>query len=308
MSKPYVFFEITSRTFQERFLLKPSRQLNSLLLGVIGFALSKPEFSSIHLHTFKFASDHFHILLSGPDQATISAFVGFIKSNMAREANLVTGWNARFWSRRFDQIPVLDQESLVGKVRYILSHGCKENLVMRPADWPGISCEQALARGKKLKGVWYDRTAYHEARRKGKQVTLEDFATVYEVPLQPLPFLKGMPRCQVHNFYRDMLADIEAETRERHRREKTRPLGTAKVLAEDPFDRPRNPKRGPAPLCHASSAEAREEYIGLYRAFVAAYRLAAAKLRQGVATVTFPENCFPPPLPARGFSFSGVPP
>ncbi|PTL74953.1 hypothetical protein DAT35_57475 [Vitiosangium sp. GDMCC 1.1324] len=50
--------------------------------------------------------------------------------------------------------PVLDDEALVGRLRYVLTHGVKEGLVERSAEWPGLTCLPQLlgpARGHPLR-------------------------------------------------------------------------------------------------------------------------------------------------------------
>jgi REP element-mobilizing transposase RayT len=190
MPYPYALFEITIRTMQSRFLLRPSKHLNELILGVLGRALSL--YPSVHIHQFKFASNHYHLIASAPNQKSLALLMNHVNSNIAREAGRLHDWHDKFWARRHRQITILDHESLLKRVRYIMSHGTKEALVPNPLDWPGVSTDRALLYGEKLEGVWYDRTGFYRAERKGKDVTLEDFAISYDVPLHPLPHLQGL--------------------------------------------------------------------------------------------------------------------
>jgi REP element-mobilizing transposase RayT len=133
MSQPHVLFEVTIRTIQGRFLLRPSKKLNELILGVIGRGLDL--YPGVRLYVFKIASNHIHLILSAPDQKTLSRFMNYINSNIAREAGRLHHWKDKFWSRRYRAIPILDDESLMRRVRYVLSHGCKEGLVSNPLQW-----------------------------------------------------------------------------------------------------------------------------------------------------------------------------
>ena len=67
------------------------------------------------------------------------------------------------------------------------SRRCKEGLVDRPVDWPGVGCVRALSAGQQLHGTWYDRTAESNARCQGRQVIPEQFAKQYRVHLSALP-------------------------------------------------------------------------------------------------------------------------
>jgi REP element-mobilizing transposase RayT len=140
---------------QARFLLKPSPQFNALILGIIGRALS---LYNVRTYLLVVVSNHVHFLLSARDISELSRFMNHINGNIAREAGRLYSWREKFWSRRFSAIPVLDDESLLARARYILSHGCKEGLVASPSDWPGINCVQSLTSGKPLSGRWHSRT------------------------------------------------------------------------------------------------------------------------------------------------------
>lgn len=52
------------------------------------------------------------------------------------------------------------------RLRYVLSHGCKEDLVARSGDGPGVHCVEALTLGIPLTGYWFDRTQEFAARRR----------------------------------------------------------------------------------------------------------------------------------------------
>jgi len=77
-------------------------------------------------------------------------------------------------------------------------------------------------------------------------------------------------------------------------------LGRAAILKQNPHERPNRPKKSYAPLGHAASRKVRRELYEGYRAFVAAYREAADRLREGDRAVIFPAGSFPPALPFVG--------
>jgi hypothetical protein len=190
----------------------------------------------------------------------------------------------------------VDEEKLIERVRYLLAHGCKEGLVLRPGDWPGVNCVKTLCRGKKLFGTWYDRTKEYEAKRVGIRCRPGEFATSYKVPLSPLPCHAGLSLAKQRAFYRSLVSDIEDEARRKFVRGGRRILGVKGVLAQPPHRRPDKIKRSPKPICHCSDPERWKKYRDDYRWFVSLYRIASRKLRSGDLTVTFPEGCFPPSL------------
>lgn len=293
MPYPGIVFEITNRTIHGRLLLLPSDELTPLLLGALGRALDLvPE---VRLHAFVFASNHFHLLLSAPDHAAISRFMNQLDSNLARIAGRLHRWRDCFWAHRYRAIPVLDDEALLGRLRYLLAHGCKEGLVASPRDWPGATCLPALLEGRSLEGLWIDRS---RRRRRGQPA--DEVVIRYPVPLAPLPGWEELTPEERQARVRALVEDIEAETRERHARAGTRPLGADRVLAQDPHGLPREVKRRPAPACHAASETLREGYRKAYRLFASLFRAASERLRAGELNVPFPEHCFPPALAYLG--------
>ena len=134
--------EITSRTIHGRYLMRPSRDVNELILGILGRAQAKYD---VELFAFVFLSNHLHMLMRvlGVDQ--MAKFVGFLKGNIAREIGVVHQWREKFWGRRYHHAPVKDTEAAqIKRFRYVLSNSCKEGLVRSPLDWPGVSSARTL--------------------------------------------------------------------------------------------------------------------------------------------------------------------
>ncbi len=312
MGRPLVYvppegalFEITSRTLQSRYLLRPSAHLNELVAGVVGRAQRLYE---VDLHGLTFPSNHFHLLGTFVEPEQLSGFVGYLKGNLAREAGRLHDWRERFWGRRYRAIQVSDEEAAqVARLRYILEHGCKENLVWSPMDWPGVHCAGALSRGEAIEGLWFDRTAEYRARRRGEEPARTAFATPEQVVLTPLPCWRQLSAEQVRHNVEELIREIEEETRLRHRRKGSTPIGITAVLAQDPHQRPRESKRAPAPRFHAVSREVRRAMWTVYSLVYAAYRRAHEKLMKGVGPVVFPAGCHPPRLPRREVPYALVP-
>ena len=137
---PNALVEVTTRTVHGRFLLRPSAEVNDMILGIIGRAQT---LYPVRVHAFVVLSNHVHALLSVDDAAQLAAFMAFINGNIAREIGRLHEWRHRFWARRYRAIVVADDLAAVARLRYILQNGCKEGLVDRPGDWPGLSCVRA---------------------------------------------------------------------------------------------------------------------------------------------------------------------
>jgi REP element-mobilizing transposase RayT len=295
LPKPYTLVEVTCRTLQGFLLLRPGPQLNDLALGVIGRARSLYD---VHVHLIVIMSNHLHMILAPRDVESLAKFMNYVDGNLAREAGRLYDWHDKFWAKRYAAIPIIDDESLLGRVHYLLSQGCKEGLVARPGDWPGVNCVKALVDGDKLVGTWVDRTKMSEASRADGSRKECDFSTRYEVPLTPLPCFADLTPAQRTTKWREMVAAVETETAERLARENRRVVGAAWVLRQDPHSRPADLAKRPQPLCHAATKVARMDHRGAYNMFVAAYRAARGLfLRQPPAAIyQFPTGSYVPPF------------
>ncbi len=302
--KPGTTVEITIRTIQGRYLLRPSNDLNEIILGIIAVAQAM---YGLEIHFYVFMSNHYHLLATIPDAKALSNFECFLNGNLARQANQLHGWTGAFWSERYTAISILDDEAMVNRAHYLLSHGCKEGLVERPQDWPGVSSLQSILRGRPDRGFWFNRTSESAARRCGLQPDRYEFATSHEVHLTPLPCWAHLPPADHKAVVRDLVAQIEQETRHKNLEEEHRPPGRQYVLTRDPLHRPDHPKKSVAPPCHTTDYEMRKAFMLAYTLFLDAYTEASAQLRAGHRDTEFPADCFPPSLPYQNPVISTAP-
>ncbi len=287
--------EVTCRTLQGRFLLTPSTELNEIILGALGRA---QELYPVDICAFAFASNHFHLLLRVESTHRMAQFMGHFNSNLAREAGRLAHWREKFWGRRYQAIPVSEEEGAqVERLRYVLAHGCKEDLVERLRDWPGVSAVRALLEEEPLEGYWFDRTREHADRRRGRAFERLRYATPYTVHLEPLPCWEHLPSDEYQQRIAEMVDDIESQAALKRQVNELSTKGPEAIRIQEPHKAPENLKRSPAPLFHAASRKVRRELYEAYKQFVAAFRDAAERLRAGEFDVLFPEGCFPPALP-----------
>ena len=306
---PGSLVEVTCRTVQGRFLLRPTPFIADLIRGALARAA---RLYPVEIHAFCFLSNHFHLLMtvSGADQ--LAAFMNHLNSNIAREVGRQVGWREKFWGRRYQAILVSDEEpAQVDRLLYILRHGCKEGLVSRPGDWLGASSTDALLTGEPVRGTWFDRTREYRLTRRAHAPSREEIAEVEVLELAPLPCWRHVPPQGHRARCAELVSLVEAETTARSRDGGPKPLGPTRVLRQDPHARPNRPKKGPAPLIHAATRLVRDEAVRRYREFADAFRRAASRLRLGLtgaaeATLLFPPGSFPPParFVAGGFLLS----
>ncbi len=287
--------EVTCRALHSRLLFRPSPMLNQIIIGTLARAKQRHK---VQICFFVGVSNHMHLLLWVEDARGLAKFMGYFLSKLAREIGRLTGWKEKIFGRRYQAIVISDEEAAqIERLRYGLAHGCKEDLVDHPRDWPGVHAVRALLEGEVLEGLWFDRTKEYLARRRGEAFDSLQYATREVLELDPLPCWKHLPEEQRRARIAALVEDIELEAASRRKRTGAKPLGVAAVLAQNPLQRPKKTKKSPAPAFHAASKAVRRELWNAYSWFVAAYREAAEKLRAGVRDVVFPSGSFPPALP-----------
>ena len=292
---PGMLVEVTTRTVQGRYLLRPSRQLNELVVGVLARAARR---TSVGVCIATALSNHLQALLVHSDAEALAAFMGYVNGNIAREANRLHGWSGPLWSRRYRAIVISDDpDDQIERFQYILEQGTKEGLVWRPKDWPGVHCAGALVSGQPLRGHWFDRTARYQARRRGEAVGRYDYSCEETLHLEPLPCWKDLSPGDRQARAAELIHQIEHDNRARHREAGTSPMGVKQILRQHPHSAPAQLATSPAPRFHASCYEVWRCLQAGYWEFLAAFRQAAADLRAGVRNVEFPVGSFPPRQP-----------
>ena len=299
LSQGGALVEVTYRTIQGRFLIRPSQPVNEIVVGVLARAQS---FCTVKLIGIVALSNHLHLLLWVPNQWHLSKLLEHFGGNTAREVNRLHDWRGSLWERRYSGICVTDEEQAqVERLEYLLSQAVKEDLVEKVEDWPGIHFGKYLLEGRSLMaGKWVDRTKKYRLEAQGKETKPEDYTTTLTVELEQLP-------CWAHLSWREyirritgMIREIEKKAAEERERRGVEVMGAEAVCQRDPQTRPNRVKESPAPRVHAASKKERLAWREAFSFFLTAYREASDLLRRGVLDAPFPEGCFPPGLPFVG--------
>jgi hypothetical protein len=287
--------EVTSRTHQGRFLLRPSSEVNLAIKGILGRA---QRYTELPVVSCVFLSNHYHLLVVPDSEKQLASFMRFLNTNLSKQMGRLHQWRGSLFDRRYQAIPVSEEEpAQVARLRYLLEHGVKEGLVARPEQWPGVHCVTELTRGHtQLWGIWHERTAIWEAKKRGKVLPRNERITRETLELSPLPTWRTRSRQERAEAVRELIAEIEDQHRSIRVAVGVKPLGERAIRSQNPHDAPNASKRSPAPTAHAATAKARRAMKAAYREFVSAYREAAQRFREGLEA-TFPPGCFPPPPP-----------
>ncbi len=286
---------VTCRTIQGRYLFRPGPELNDRFLGILGRVQRRYQMGLCGLCVM---STHFHMLLLVQDAGQLSQFMRDLKSKLAREVNRLTGWRGTVFDRRYDSAVVTDEEGAqIERLLYILSNGCKEDLVEQPQDWPGVHCANALLAGESLTGHWFDRSREYAARNQRQDFDRLRYATEETVTFSPIPCWAHLPPEVYRTRIKTLVESIITEAAVARSSTGRPVVGVESILARDPQTRPAKLARSPAPLVHAATKAVRKVFYEAYSWFLAAFRSAAEKLKQGDREACFPAGSFPPGLP-----------
>ena len=296
---PNSLVEVTCRTLQSRFLLKPHRDLTPITIGVLAKA---QQHYSMTVCAFVYLSNHCHLLLQPTDAWQLARFMNYVNANIAKEAGRLYSWREKFWGRRYRAIVVSDEpEAELKRLTYLLSQGCKEGLIDSPRRWPGATSAKAHGKSWTMNGIWFDRTAEFKARRRGEAVPKMRFAEEVALELSPIPSWQGHPEHQVAARLRSLLRTIEQETKQRLADDP--PMGAKAILSQHPHGQPTRSQRSPAPRFHAHRGYVRRRLEYAYLRFYYGYREAAELMKAGKRAF-FPPGAF---LPSSGYVPGEVP-
>ena len=226
-AEPYeagTLVEVTCRTIHGRYLLRPSDELNEIVIGVLGYAQQS---CPISICGITVASNHYHLLAVVKETKELSDFMCLFNSNLAREVGRLVDWPDKVWARRYQGIVVSsEEEAQIKRLKYLLAHGAKEALVDHPEKWPGVNSVRALLHGEALSGYWFDRTKEYRARRRGKKFDRLQFATEMKVKIDPLPCWRGLDPEEVQHRVVGMIDEIVKESTVGKRWERRLPAGS----------------------------------------------------------------------------------
>ncbi len=298
--------ELTTRTIQGRYLLRPSKDLNEIVLGVVGRA---QRLYKVELFGVSVLSNHYHMLAWAKNSDQISDFMEFVNGNLSGEVGRLVDWPGTMFPERYRSIAVSDERrAQEERLRYLLSQGVKENLVERPEQWPGVNSVKALCYGTEFFGYWYDRTQESAANRRGEKFKKRKYAIKETVTLSPLPCWKGESEKEVRARVRKMVKEITEEEAAKRKVKKLRVVGVKAIKSRDPHTRPENLKSSPAPDFHAVDPDVLLDMRKEYRDFAKQYNRRSVSLRGEAHNAwKFPGDCFPPPLPFVPFELGCKP-
>ena len=268
---------ITRRCFARHFFLRPSEFTNQVVLYCLAVAASR--FDTL-IHQFSVMSNHYHIVLTG----NLPAFMQYLNEFVAKTMNAHLGrWECFFAPGSYSAVKLTDEQSALEKMVYSITNPVDAGLVSQSSAWPGI-CTLPRDIGTSL-------TVKRPDKLFRKEGPMPEEATL---TLAPLPAaLNNSPETQIAELG-ELVAQKEAALREQLKDDGRCFLGRRAVLKQDPFGTPqsREPRRGLNPRVAGRDRERRREALAQIKAFLADYREAWLKFRDGIRDVVFPHGTY----------------
>jgi len=288
--------EITIRTLLGMFLLKPTPQNRSLIVGVMAHVQQRLKFD---IYGYAWLSNHGSYLVgvTGPEHQ--SAIMREIHSQLAREGGRPEygDWDGTFWGTRGRPILIADEIDQIERLRYCLANSTKEHLVTRPERWPGAHAAKALCGSMTDKGTWINRTKLDALKRRAgsdKRRCLQDCTEHVTLRLSKLPCLSHLTDGEYQTHMKAMCKDISDDAADERRLTGASVMGVKRLLRYSPRHVPVKMDRTPAPKVHSVCPEFRAQFNTAYMDFVDGYREALQALHSGVLEPLFPEGGLPP--------------
>jgi REP element-mobilizing transposase RayT len=290
--KKAIYF-ITNRTLQQRYFFRPGLAVNEIILGLLAKTADR---YGIEIFSFVFMSNHFH-LLARSRSLQMHLFMKDFQSQLARKLNVYWGRTGPFVERRYTATEVLDDDQLTDKLRYTVCNPCESDLVRHPKLWPGLSSWTIHKTGLPMMGEVVNRDLYWSLKRKkgnedlSEQELIDQATEYYPLALAKLPKFAALEDAEYHDKMRKLIEEYAGELA----KTRTRPcVGVKKVLSQSFYDRPKNSKKSPRPICHTNCPKKRKAYLEELWEVTERYQDAVAKLREQKTQISFPQGTIPP--------------
>lgn len=237
---PTTIFLITNRCVDEKLLLRPSPEVNALILACLTRAAER---SGIELMGFIFMGNHFHLLVRVP-RTNLGDFMRNFESwlviklkNLVPEIGKIKG---SLFPVRYREVHIIDESKALEKLTYILTNPCAADLVKRPGDYPGLSSLSFHESEAVIKGRWVNEEKFNKNRKRNPNYAEEKAVTYHCINLTPLPGMEGLTKERRWEVIRNT---VEKRCEKLDARRGRKPvLGARKVLCAKPTSRPKQPE------------------------------------------------------------------
>ena len=266
---------VTRRTTQRKFLLKPGRTVNAILLYSLGYAIVC---HPVDLFNYVFLSNHYHLALMDR-WGHLPLFMACLNRTIAQCLNRLYGRDENlFDNRKYHMLKLEDPQAVLERMAYIRTNPVAAGLVASPDLWPGL-CSGVAEIGAPAKTIERPNLGFSKA-------------TVLPSSVELGLVVPEMFRGEEEAFRSRLESTVEDRVRCLRESILGRGgfLGVSKVKKQTRDQRPSTPEERPRRIPrYASSDPARvRECEKQYRAFLSAYREAFERWRRREDGVVFP--------------------
>ncbi len=279
---PERFHLLTIRTEQQCFFIRPSKDINKIVGGVIA---RYQEIFQIEIFAVIVLSNHFH-LIARARLGNLDEFMENVDREIARRLNYKHQRRGKFWSRRYRAQLIPNDVDLEEAFLYIITNAVKHGLARHPSEWPGISSYEQTLDEKPRTYPFYHHSEKEEDKKK----------TYHDLTISPLPAYKDLSKEERTKKLSDL---IEARTKRLVEERESKGQGFISpemVKAADPFDSPSTTNRSPTGTCYSKSFETIRKYRKIEAQRRSSYNLCSMRYRLGELTIQFPDHTYKPPL------------
>jgi len=282
---------LSCRTRSSELLLIPSPEMNNLIGGI----LSKySQLYSIDIYAVCVLSNHYHLVLSTSIEGNIALFAENINREICKRVNKLLNREGSLWSRRYDDLLVLENKDAFEAIIYTITNPTKHGLVANSSSWPGISSYNANCNKEKPKTyTFFNYTRYYKARRRalltGEVIKRHEYEKEYTLKI------KNLKNYSNEKILKESKKRIRKFQEDRWSSNK-KFLGRKSVLNQAKkgvFPKETNQSKRPA--CYTRCKRALSEFIEELKLTREKYFLASMRYRAGLEDFDFPFFCYYPP-------------
>ena len=289
---------ITSRCITSRLWFVNNNYLEERILGYLG---KYANHQSVKLYSFVIQGNHYHMAADFRHSRRASFFRDFnariTESVKATVANFEGG---PLFERRYSEQALPLDADLEERFFYCALQPVNAGLCERAEDYQGYNSFWDAINGAEREVKVVDGTKYRRAKRRKKDVNIEDYTTVYKLKYERLPGYEALSQEE----YKDLMLKKYEEKRKakvadlRAEGYVFPPINNLREIV--PGSKPTHSKKSnldsKRPLVLTNNLAAKQAFLDWYFSVRAKYKDAAKKYRKGDLTVKFPKGTYRPPL------------
>lgn len=289
---------ITCRTQNSRLWFCNNAALEEKLLGYVGRLQHKYEFD---LYGLVIQGNHYHMESRFPG-ANRAHVMRDLNSNWQRfvKAHVADFEGGSLWQRRYAEQCLPSNEDIEDYFFYCALQPINSGLCKRIEDYPGYNSFYDAIYGREREVTWVDWTKYHDAKRKGRKVSVEDYTITYKLKYKRLPGYETLSQedyaalmLQKFNKRRDEI--IKAKEAEGF--VYPNPSYLRKTMAgQKPRQTKTSTRESVYPLVLTCCLSTKRAYEETYFALLHDYRCASKRFLDGEHNAVFPPGTYKPPL------------